>query len=118
MWLLAYYTNKKVVFKQIDEITAKEELLNDNTFIEAHVFGLDKSNNNISLYLSKSNSDYIDLIDLELEGKEQYLDEYMYLREEFNLGKKTTIQVRNYYDYTSENILYIKSSRLVDVVVK
>ena len=113
MWLLVYSTSKPVQFNKVNNLPSKDELLKIEGFMEAYIFGEE-----VSLYLSNNSSDYVDMIDKELEQKNQYIDECMYLRNEFKIDSNDTIKVRNYYDFTKDNILYIKSTRLVEMVVK
>ena len=121
MWLLKYYINN-VKLERYNGNTEDlaNELLSEPSFIEANLFG-----DNQSLYLSNKQKEFIDLCNEDNKKKDenhQYIDECMIVSERFlrqnNIDVNYKVRIRNYYSYNNDNIIYISSSRIVDLEVK
>ncbi len=111
MWYLGYYIDKVVLQKVDAEAKLQSELTNER-FIEGYVFGDDKS-----LYASKKSGKVINKIkDLKYIEEKMVLDDKV--KKANGLNENYNVVIRNYYDYTSDGIIYIASSCIYDLEVR
>lgn len=111
MWTLIYKLNE-VILKEVSSI---DEVLKEKNIIEAHVF--DKSKD----ILIDKNYKTTHLEDCRKDNNELHFDEEMFISKVYTklYNSKYTnnnkIIVRNYLDFNEDGILYVSSSRLLEV---
>ncbi len=112
MWTLIYKLNEVI----LKEIVSIDEVLNDSNIIEAHVFNKEQDilidNNYNQIHLENTFKD---------NNKDLHFDEEMFISKLFSklyhshYTNNNKIVVRNYLDFNEDGILYVSSSRLVEV---
>ena len=117
MWLISYFVDKVTIKESNEDIdNIKDSLLDQSNFLEAYLFG-----NNQSYHLTNKDSKFVSLVDEDKDNNKEYIDEYMLVSSKFldknNIknNSKYYLQVRNYYDFNDDNIIYISKSRIVDM---
>lgn len=109
MWALIYKLNEVKLYEALQI----EDVLKEKGIIEAHVF-----DNKMDVLIDKDQKQ-IHLEDEELDNNsELHFDEKMLISNLFKSlyhSNYSFITVRNYLSFNEDGILYIKSSRLLEV---
>lgn len=112
MWALIYKL-KEVVLK---EVTSIDEVSNEKDVIEAHCFDREKD------ILIDSNYKTTNLENNSKDNNDElHFDEEMFISKLFSklynsrYTNKNKIVIRNYLDFNEDGILYVSSSRLLEV---